>query len=262
MRYKLAADARPQFKMLLIATIASIALWLIPYASILTYPFRLFVTFIHEGGHALAAVLTGNTVASLSVAPDGSGLTFATQGFWSGLLISSAGYLGAMAFGVFLLYLIRKSVKSKLILFFCGGLVLGLTVLFGLFKPLLTLSGLGGIPFTLVAGIVIGTGLIATGMFANPKIGKFVVGFLAVQCVLNALFDLGNVFLLSTPLVGTRVMTDAQNMATATHIPAIVWTFIWIGTAIFLLSVGLRFYAVLKSKPSQPDLPFDKPADI
>jgi len=50
------------------AVLLSIALWFIPFAGILTYPFRIFVTFIHEGGHALVAVLTGNTVSSLSVA--------------------------------------------------------------------------------------------------------------------------------------------------------------------------------------------------
>ena len=53
---------------LLIAATLSVFLWFIPYAEILTYPFRIFVTFIHEGGHAIAALLTGNSVSSLSVA--------------------------------------------------------------------------------------------------------------------------------------------------------------------------------------------------
>ncbi|MEO6392135.1 MAG: M50 family metallopeptidase [Pyrinomonadaceae bacterium] len=264
MKYRIAADARPQFRLLVLATIASIALWLIPYASILTYPFRLFVTFIHEGSHALAALLTGNTVASLSVAPDGSGLTYATQGFFSGVLISSAGYLGAMTFGVLLLFAIRKSVKSKLVLFTSAGIVLALTILFGLFKPILTFSGLSGIPFTLISGVAIGAGLIALGMYASSKVAQFFVGFLAVQCVLNALFDLGNVFLLSTPLNGTRVMTDAVNMETATHIPAFFWTLIWIGLSVVLLTIGLRLYAATQSatRPTQPDLPFESATDI
>jgi hypothetical protein len=114
----------------------------------------------------------------------------------------------------------------------------------------------------LVSGLCISAGLIALGRFANRSVAQFFVGFLAVQCILNALFDLGNLFVLSTPVAGNNVATDALNMQTATHIPSIVWTFIWIGMALFLLSVGLRFYAVLKSKPSQPDLPFEAPADI
>lgn len=264
MKYQLAADARPQFRMLLIATLTSIALWLIPYASIVTYPFRLFVTFIHEGSHALAAVVTFSSVTSLLVRPDTSGLTTIMYSgeLWKGTLFSSAGYVGAMAFGVFLLFLIRKSVKAKLVLYFCAGIVLTLTLWFGLVKPFWNATQLTSVPFTLVSGVLISAGLIALGRFANRSVAQFFVGLLAVQCILNALFDLGNLFVLSTPLVGNNVATDALNMQNATHIPAIVWTFIWIGLAIFLLSVGLRFYAVLKGKPSQPDLPFDKPADI
>jgi len=73
-------DARPQATFLLTAAALSILLWFIPFAEVLTYPFRLFVTFIHEGGHALAALLTGNTVESLSIATNASGETYTTQG--------------------------------------------------------------------------------------------------------------------------------------------------------------------------------------
>src|ERR1044071_1534211 len=108
MKLQIARDARPQARTLLIATAISVALWFIPFAWVLTYPFQLFVTFIHEGGHALAAVLTGNSVRSLSVSLDTSGLTetLTPQGsLFSQLFISSAGYIGAMAFGALLLWL-------------------------------------------------------------------------------------------------------------------------------------------------------------
>ena len=82
---------------LLIAATISVVLWFIPFAEFLTYPFRIFVTFIHEGGHALAALLTGNSVASLSVAMNASGETYTTQGgLISQIAISSAGYIGSM----------------------------------------------------------------------------------------------------------------------------------------------------------------------
>src|SRR5688500_9945110 len=108
MRYKIAEDVRPQLKLLLVATLITIALWFIPYADYAVYPIRLFVTFIHEGGHALMAVLTGSPVESLTVAPDTSGLVKAySQSSLATLLFSSAGYLGATAFGVLLLALVR-----------------------------------------------------------------------------------------------------------------------------------------------------------
>src|SRR3954471_7093801 len=114
MRLRLSHDARPQAMTLLIAATLSVVLWFIPFAEFLTYPFRIFVTFIHEGGHALAALLTGNKVASLSVAVDTSGETYTTQGgILSQILVSSAGYLGAMAYGALLLFLIRRAVAAR-----------------------------------------------------------------------------------------------------------------------------------------------------
>src|SRR5437773_11105817 len=103
MKLGISRDARPQATLLLTAAVISIALWFIPFAEILIYPFRIFVTFIHEGGHAIAALLTGNSVQSLSVAVNASGETYTTQGgTFSRMLVSSAGYLGAMAFGALL----------------------------------------------------------------------------------------------------------------------------------------------------------------
>src|ERR1051325_2858736 len=117
MRVSLQRDARPQAMTLLAAATISILLWYLPIVGFLAYPFRLFVTFIHEGGHALAALLTGNSVLSLSVETNASGLTYTTQGgIFSQIFVSSAGYLGSMLFGAFLLILIRKSVKSRLVL--------------------------------------------------------------------------------------------------------------------------------------------------
>src|SRR6185295_6411267 len=131
-------DARPQAAALLIAAAISIALWFIPFAEILNYPFRLFVTFIHEGGHAIAALLTGNSVQSLSVAMNTSGETYTTKGgLFSQMFISSAGYLGSMAFGSLLLVLIRRSVAARIVLAGSSALILGLTLIFGLIKPVI-----------------------------------------------------------------------------------------------------------------------------
>src|SRR5438045_5490060 len=111
MRLRLSQDARPQAMTLLVAATLSVFLWFIPFAEILTYPFRIFVTFIHEGGHAIAALLTGNSVESLSIATNASGETYTSQGGTiSQMFVASAGYLGSMTFGALLLVLIRKTV--------------------------------------------------------------------------------------------------------------------------------------------------------
>src|SRR3989441_10320767 len=117
MKYKISHDARPQATTLILAAIISVILWFVPFAEILAYPFRIFVTFIHEGGHAIAALLTGNSVESLRIAMDGSGETYTTKGgLWSQALVASAGYIGSMAYGALLLILIRKAVAARLAL--------------------------------------------------------------------------------------------------------------------------------------------------
>jgi len=263
MRLRLSQDARPQAMTLLIAATISVVLSFIPYAEFLTYPFRIFVTFIHEGGHALAALLTGNSVASLSVATNASGETYTTQGgIFSQILISSAGYVGSMAFGAMLLILIRKAVAARIVLLSCGILIFALTMIFGLFKPLFWMSAWSGIPFTLFAGLFISVSLVLIAKFASAKVASFFVSFLAVQCVLNALFDFGTLFVLSNPL-GQATHTDAMNMAQATGIPAIIWTVIWIGVALGILWFAMRLYVAGRDKSYQPDLPFeDTPGSV
>jgi hypothetical protein len=258
MRLRLSHDARPQAMTLLLAATISVVLWFIPYAEFLTYPFRIFVTFIHEGGHALAALLTGNSVASLSVAMNTSGETYTTNGgLVSQVFISSAGYVGAMAFGALLLMLIRKAVAARLVLLGCSIFVFTLTMIYGLIKPIFSFSTWSGIPFTLVAGTLISVGLFLIARFASARVATFFVSFLAVQSVLNALFDLKTLFFHSSPFE-TAAHTDAANMANATGIPAIFWTLIWIVLALGILWLVMRCYVAGRDKGYQPDLPFEE----
>ena len=262
MNFKIATDARPQVKALLFAAALSVALWFIPFAWVLTYPFQLFVTFIHEGGHALAAVLTGNSVQSLSVNLDTSGLTetlIPQGGFFSRLFISSAGYLGAMAFGALLLWLVRHRVKSGVVLAGSAVVITLLTGIFGFLVPLTNLSLSSISPFTILSGSLIAIGLVAAAKYLSRPWANFLVSFLAVQCVLNAIFNLRDLTWLS---FDPNVRTDAVNMYHATHIHPIFWALLWAAIAFVILSFALRAYAVATEKPSQPDLPFEDDAPI
>ena len=266
MKYKLANDARPQAMTLLLAAVISIALWFIPFAELLSYPFRIFVTFIHEGGHAIGALLTGNSVQSLSVAMNASGETYTTQGGWfSQMFVSSAGYLGAMTYGALLLVLIRRAVAARIVLLGSALLVLTLTIVFGVIKPLFAGAwlSLSGLPFTLFAGVLLSAGLFAVARFASARVATFVVSLLAVQCVLNALLDLKTVFFLSSPFAAT-VPTDALNMANATGIPAVIWATLWIAISVLILAVALKQYVASRQKSfaGMPDLSLEKGAPM
>ena len=253
MRYRVAREAEPAFTLLIVATVVSIGLWIlswyIPLLGYLTYPLRIFATFIHEGGHALVALVTGSPVSSLSVSPDGSGEVYSMPGgLISGLLISSAGYLSTTAFGAGLLAWMRFGRSSRLALLISAGFVGVMTIVFGLIAPFFNLfstSTAGGFFFTIFSGAVLAVGLTAIAKYASTKWVNFAVAFLAVQCLLNAVFDLFNVFMISSM---TSAHSDAANMATATGIPGFVWVVVWMVISIAMISVGLRIYAVNKNK--------------
>jgi hypothetical protein len=129
-------------------------------------------------------------------------------------------------------------------------------MIFGLIKPIFSFDAWSGIPFTLLAGTAIAIGLVLIARFATARVAAFFTSFLAVQCVLNALFDLKTVFFLNNPF-DTAVPNDAVNMAQATGIPGIFWTVIWIALALGILWFAMRLYVAGRDKGYQPDLPFE-----
>lgn len=254
MRYKLAADAKPQVTLLIAATAASVALWMIawymPFVGYVVYPLQLFATFIHESSHALMTLITGNHVMSLTVSPDTSGMVWSQAPWFSSMLISSAGYLGATLFGTLLLVWIRLGYSSRAALYISSGLVAVMTVVFGLIAPfwnLLANVTFGSVVFTVLSGILLSAGLFAIAKFAKPKWVSFALAFLAVQCLLNAFFSLKDLFFISA---ATDHATDAANMAAATGIPALIWVVVWITISVVMISLGLRLYAVGKGAAS------------
>jgi hypothetical protein len=246
MKFKVAHDARPQVQLLLLAAAITFALWFIPFAGWLVYPVRLFVTFIHEGSHVLAALLTGSAVHSLSVAPDGSGMVQSGSGSGlSTLIVSSAGYLGAVSFGALLLYLIRLGVRPNVILFFSSILIAGLTVVFGLLTSTLNIfsgeNSIFSIGFTVLAGGFITAMLFLAARFASGWWANFILSFLAVQCLLNAFFDLQSLFFIST--LTPYAHSDAVNMATVTGTWPILWVFVWLAVSVLITWLALRVYS-------------------
>lgn len=85
---------------LLIATVAAVVLYVLwnqPIFNSVLYPLRLFVTYIHEAGHSLAAIITGGRVERFIVSANGSGVAWTAGG--NRLVISAAGYLGRPCLG-------------------------------------------------------------------------------------------------------------------------------------------------------------------
>jgi hypothetical protein len=229
-------DTKNAFRLLMVCSAITVCLWFIPFAGAITYPFRMFVTLIHESGHAVAALLTFGEVRRITLDWSGSGLTETAGGL--GFFISSAGYIGATIFGASLLLILRRAANARTAAILTGCLLLLITIF------------LGGNLAAWTAGLFFGFGLLGLGIFAGQRFTHFFMSFLAVQSVLNALYDLRTVLYLSAYDPGRP--TDAQNMARATgnFVPAIVWSIGWAVLALAILAGTLFLYYKSLKRPS------------
>lgn len=207
------------------ASIITVAIWFLPFAWMLVYPLRLFVTYIHEGGHALATILTLGSVRGMEIFTNAGGVTYTEGGIQ--IVISSAGYLSSTAYGAALLILARNRNNAKTALTLTAGIILALTFIF-----------VQGLPSTII-GITLAAGLIFAAIVFPPRVAQFVLSFLAVQSCLNALFDLKTLLLISAV---TNSHSDAVNMQNVTGIPAVIWAIFWIGLSLITLFIALNSY--------------------
>jgi hypothetical protein len=155
----------------------SIIIYFVPSLKVITKPLNIFVTFIHEGSHAIVALLTGGKVLSLAVKSDGSGVVYSmSSGFWGRVLTSSAGYLGASLFGVLLL-LLNKHFSGKFVLIFSSILVFFITFYFAIITSLKHNSSLltqfENNTFTIIAGLLLSISFFDIGKFTNRIIAGF-----------------------------------------------------------------------------------------
>jgi hypothetical protein len=247
------SEVKDAFKLLLFASALTVVLLFIPFAGLIAHPIRLFVTFIHEMGHALAALGTWGEVNRVTLEWNGNGATF-TRGGW-GIVVASAGYLSTTIYGAALLLLLRRPSLARMAAIGTGALLLLVTVLFA------------GNSLAWLTGLTFGGGCLALGVKGKQRLVHFLMSFLGIQCLLNAFFDLITLMYLSTFASGT--LTDAKIMSDATggFIPAIVWALGWsvlsLGVLIATLVLyyrSLRRRAALDAAPAPTFLP-DRAAD-
>jgi ABC-type transport system involved in multi-copper enzyme maturation permease subunit len=215
--------------LVLAAAVIVYLLWNTRSLGFLFYPFRLFVTYVHEAGHGSMALLTGGQFIRLEIFADGSGQATTAGGISA--LVLPAGYLGAALFGAVLFYLVNRWHTSRSMSVILG---VGLILFSILFAGLLTTAFVVGIGF----GIV----LIALGVKASRDINTLILNILAMTTGLNAVLDLWFLVGNSGASLGT-VRNDAAafSNAVAPLIPAAVWALLWSGLAIAILGASVWY---------------------
>jgi hypothetical protein len=188
----------------------------------LLYPFRLFTTWIHEVGHALATVVVGGSVTSITIRPDGSGLTLSLipPSRLSHGVVASAGYLGSALVGCLLIASTRVERRANLLL---GGV--------GVFMLLTLLVWIRN-PFGAAVVLAWAGALLLLARRGLGGAAQFLVGLLAIQVALNAVFDIRVLYLVDGS-------SDAVTMARLFLLPAWIWATLWMTVAIAMLAATL-----------------------
>ncbi len=187
-----------------------VALWLL-WDTIVVYPLKIFVVFLHELSHGLMAIATGGSIESISLDWREGGETLSRGG--SAFLTLSAGYLGSLAWGLLLLELARARPKlAKWALVGLGVLMVGVTAVF--------VRG----AFGLVFGLAFGAALLLASRWLPPAGVRLVLTALGLTSALYALLDIR-----SDVLDRPGAVSDAVMLGQLTGIPALVWGVLWIG---------------------------------
>lgn len=188
----------------------------IPYAG--KY-FRLINTLIHESGHAVFSLLTNGSVEHIELFSDTSGLTVTkNKSKLSAFVVSLSGYFFASGCALLFFYLIKFD-HYPVILYILLSLITINLILF-------VRNTYGIIWLLSLAAVIIGLMYIKAEL--PVLIFIFLVSSLSLSESVVSAFVLVKISLRSPKKAG-----DAANLAKTTHIPALIWSLIFLAFALF-----------------------------
>jgi hypothetical protein len=200
------------------------ALWTL-WDTVLIYPLKIFVVFLHEVSHAMAAVATGGSVQRILLDPYQGGAAYTVGG--NNFIILSSGYLGSLLWGAaFIMLAFSRRLRPRWILGGVGILVVLLT--------LLLVRSWFGFAF----GLVFGAALLASANYLRDGVNRAVLMGLGLTSALYAILDIK-----SDVLDRSHLPSDAAMLAEMTGIPTAFWGLLWIAIALLVSAWLLRWAA-------------------
>jgi hypothetical protein len=196
---------------------AALALW----GTFVVYPFRLFVVFLHEISHGLAAVATGGSIVSIGLSFDEGGVC-RTRGGWP-FLILNAGYLGSLLWGALFLVLGARSTRARPVIAAVGAFTLAVTLVY-----VRTWFGF-------LYGLAVGLSLLAVAARLKAAVSETLLAAIGATSVLYAMWDVA-----ADVLLRHSGQSDAAALARLTGIPAVLWGAAWIAVSAAVLVSVLR----------------------
>ena len=212
--------------------IALVTLTWFTWRSKAVYPVRIFVTFLHEMGHAAGTLATGGKVLRITISPDTSGKCL-RQGGWD-IVVIPAGYLGSMLFGTLILLAASRTRFRKATSFLLGLVFLACVTFY--VRSM----------FDFFFGLAWGVALASAGWWLPEDANDLLLSYLGTASCLFAVFDLRDLWRL-----GSAADTDAGHFSEKIlPLPPRVWAALWAAVAVVWALAALRA-AVRSSRSSR-----------
>lgn len=197
-----------------------IGLWLL-WNHPIVLPLKLFVVFLHEISHGVAAVATGGRIDRILIDLDQGGACYCGGG--SPFVTLSAGYLGSLAWGLGLTWMARFDRAAPWTVAAVGAATGLITLVF----------------VRSVAGFLFGLGfsglLIVASRWLPGRWNARVLYALGLTSALYAILDIKS-DIIDRPTLDS----DARILAELTGVPTVVWGFLWIGIALGAVYLVVR----------------------
>ncbi len=217
---------------LILALLASLLLWNLPFGGLVLYPFKLLATWLHEMSHGVVMVLSGAGFHHLEIFQDTSGIAQAKQGVSAvgRAAIHSAGYMGTALFGAVLLVVGQTRTGARSVLASLGA-ALGISAFVWIQNDF-------GQTATYIGMAV----CIAISLVPSERLAILVVNFIAAEACINALLDIRVLFRTEMVINGVIVdgASDAHNMADATFGTHVLWAVVWLLWSCLCFFIALR----------------------
>ncbi len=180
------------------------------WLSLLVYPVKIFVVFLHELSHGLAAIATGGRIVSITLSPDQGGLCqHMTNGkLMSQIITASAGYLGSMFWGCVMLIASIKLRNKKPVNLFIGIVMIAAMIMW--IRDL----------FPVVFCTLFGGAMILLGTKLSEDLNSLALKYLGTVSCMYSLVDIPDDLIFRTVTnAGNGVGSDSYAIASALGMP-------------------------------------------
>ncbi|MEL6685275.1 MAG: M50 family metallopeptidase [Pseudomonadota bacterium] len=184
-------------------------------------PLKILIVFFHEASHAIATLLTGGEVVSLSVSADQGGLVLSRGGsrFWT----LTAGYLGSLLIGVTLLIAATKTTWDRQIMALTGIITL---VIAGFY-----------VREVFALGFTIGTGIamIAAAAMLNHSVNDMILRVIGLTSMIYVPYDI-----FSDTIARSNLRSDARMLAEEFGGTTVMWGGLWLVISLIIIWWSIR----------------------